>query len=58
MAFSIGGHGLSSLHTAFNWLIHTHRPNDVNTTLTTDTDMAYKNALKAAGRTGPYIMCG
>jgi glucan endo-1,3-alpha-glucosidase len=31
------------------------RPNDVDTTLTTDTDIAYRNAAHTRG--GPYIMC-
>jgi hypothetical protein len=31
------------------------RPNDTNTLLTTDTDMAYKSAIKGS-RSGPYIM--
>ncbi|THH13902.1 hypothetical protein EW146_g6365 [Bondarzewia mesenterica] len=35
----------------FNWWSW---PNDVNATLTTDTDLAYQSAIKA--RNGPYIM--
>jgi glucan endo-1,3-alpha-glucosidase len=31
------------------------RPNDVDTTLTTDTDIAYRDAAHSRG--GPYIMC-
>ncbi|KAJ3873827.1 glycoside hydrolase family 71 protein [Lentinula edodes] len=37
----------------FNWWSW---PADENANLTTDTDLAYKKALSAAGRTGPYIM--
>lgn len=60
MDSSTGGHGgvvTYSSHPRQSTDIAAKRPADENANLTTDTDLAYKKALSAAGRTGPYIMC-